>query len=108
MDNPSPRSWDSTNFISLLAEAEPQKAEVCQCILEDAEKGNTNIVISTLTIAEVIKPKGSPVINEEKEKMLADFFLHEYLWVMDVTRVIAERARKLARQYDLKPNDAVH
>ena len=108
MSDPVRRYWDSTNFISLIAEDEPSRADTWQRILEDAEQGNSRIVISALTIAEVIKPKGQPVLSEGAETTISNFFLHDYILVHDLTRAIAEEARKLARQHGLKPNDAVH
>ena len=102
------RYWDSTNFISLIAEDELSRADTCQRILEDAEQGNSQIVISALTIAEIIKPKGQPVLSEDAETTISNFFLHDYILVCDLTRAVAEDARKLARQHGLKPNDAVH
>jgi predicted nucleic acid-binding protein len=102
------RYWDSCNFISLVAEDEPTRAETCQRILEDAEAGDSEIVISSLTIAEVIKPKGYETIPEEIDQKIANFFLHRYILVHDLTRIVAEKARTYARQYGMKPNDAVH
>jgi predicted nucleic acid-binding protein len=108
LSDPIRRYWDSTNFISLIAEDEPARADICQRVLEDAEQGNCRIIISALTIAEVIKPKGQPVLAEDAETTISNFFLHEYISVYDLTRAIAEDARKLARQHGLKPNDAIH
>lgn len=100
--------WDSCNFISLISEDEVNRADICQHILEDAERGAAEIVTSALTIAEVIKPKGSPMFTAEKEQKISEFFLHEYILIYDVTREIAESARKLSRQHGLKPRDAIH
>ena len=65
--------WDSCNFISLISEDEIQRADICQRILEDAEDGSVEIVTSALTIAEVIKPKGSPTFTAQKEHRSARF-----------------------------------
>jgi len=100
--------WDSCNFISLISEDEVERADICQRILEDAEGGAADIVTSALTIAEVIKPKGSPTFTAEKEQKIGEFFLHEYILIYDVTREIAESARKLSRQHGLGPRDAIH
>lgn len=105
---PLRRAWDACNWISLIAEDEPERAETCQRILEDAEAGNCVIIVSALTLAEVIKQKGQPLLPESDEQTIINFFLHEYVIVQDVTRKIAEDARRLARRYGLKPNDAVH
>ncbi len=100
--------WDSCNFISLIAEDEVERADTCQHILDDAENGKVQIVTSTLTIAEVVKPKGSPSFTAEKERLIKTFFLHEYILLYDVTRTIAENARELSRQHGLNPRDAIH
>ena len=100
--------WDPCNFISLVSEDEVNRADICQHILEDAEHGTVEIVTSALTIAEVIKPKGSPTFTADKEQKISEFFLHEYILIYDVTREIAESARELSRQHGLKPRDAIH
>lgn len=100
--------WDSCNFISLISEDEATRADVCQHILEDAENGSVEIVISTLTIAEVIRPKGAVILTIDQEESISSFFLHKYILTYDVTRAIAESARKLSRQHRLKPRDAIH
>ena len=102
------RYWDSCNFISLIAEDEAERAEICQRILEDAEAGRVVIVTSTLTIAEVIRMRGSPMLTEDEEATISNFFLHRYILMYDVTRIIAENARKLAREHGIRPNDAIH
>ena len=102
------RYWDSCNFISLIAEDEADRAEICQHILEDAEAGRLVIITSTLTIAEVIRMRGKPMLTEDEETTIGKFFLHSYILMYDVTRVVAENARQLARRYGLRPNDSVH
>ena len=66
------------------------------------------VITSALTLAEVIKKRGEPVLSESDERTIIRFFEQPYLAVHDVTRAVAERARCLARQYGLKPADAVH
>ena len=102
------RYWDSCNFISLIAEDEADRAEICQRILEDAGAGKLVIVTSTLTIAEVIRMRGKPMLTEDEEATISNFFLHSYILMYDVTRVVAENARQLARRYNLRPNDSIH
>jgi predicted nucleic acid-binding protein len=100
--------WDSCNFISLISEDEAKRADVCERILEDAEKGLVQIVTSALTIAEVVRPKGGPAFTAEKAEKIEAFFYHEYILVYDVTRGVAEDARNLSLRYGLKPRDAIH
>jgi predicted nucleic acid-binding protein len=65
-------------------------------------------VTSTLTLAEVIKSKGQPQLTETDEQRIVRFFEHSYILVHDVTRSVAETARRLAREHGLKPMDAIH
>ena len=102
------RYWDSCNWISLIAEDEVERADICERILEDASTGNTRVITSTLTLAEVIRRRGSPILPESEESTIIRFFEQSYLAVYDVTRTVAERARYLSRAYGLKPPDAIH
>ena len=102
------RYWDSCNSIFLIAEDEADRAEICQRILEDAGAGKLVIVTSTLTIAEVIRMRGKPMLTEDEETTISNFFLHSYILMYGVTRVVAENARQLARRYNLRPNDSIH
>ena len=105
---PIKRYWDSCNWISLIAEDEQRRADTCQRILSDAEAGKCVIVTSTLTLAEVVKVKGQPLLSEEQERIIITFFEHEYIAIHDVTRRVAEYARNLARNHGLKPPDSIH
>ena len=103
------RYWDSTNWISLVAEDEPERADTCQRILEDVSGGAGLIIISALTLAEVIGKRGWPKLDESAEETIARFFENSYVAVHDVTRAIAGGARRLSRRYDIhQPNDAIH
>ncbi len=48
------------------------------------------------------------MLTEDEETTISSFFLHSYILMYDVTRIVAENARKIARQHGLRPNDAVH
>ena len=102
------RYWDSCNWISLIAEDEVERANICQAILDDAASGNTVVITSAFALAEVVKKKGEPALPESDEHTIVRFFEQPYLLVHDVTRVVGERARRLSRTYGLKPPDAVH
>lgn len=102
------RYWDSCNFISMITEDEAERAEICQRILDDGEAGKLVIITSTLTIAEVIHMRGRPMLTDDEETTISNFFLHSYILLHDVTRIVAENARKLARQHGLRPNDSIH
>ena len=102
------RYWDSCNWISLIAEDEVERANMCQRILEDADAGNTVVITSAFTLAEVIKKKGKPLLPESDEHTIVKFFEQPYVLIHDVTRRVAEQARHLSRRYGLRPSDAIH
>ena len=102
------RYWDSCNWISLIAEDEVERADICQRILEDADAGNTVVITSAFTLAEVIKKKGNPILPESDENTIVRFFEQPYVLIHDVTRRVAEQARHLSRRYGLSPADAIH
>ena len=102
------RAWDSCNWISLIAEDEAARADICQRILTDASRGNGVILTSALTLAEVVKGRGQPQLTETQEETIVRFFDHSYILIHDVTRAVAETARGLSRRHGLKPPDAIH
>ena len=102
------RYWDSCNWISLIAEDEEERAAICQQILNDAAQGGCVVLTSALTLAEVVKGRGQPQLTEPEEQTIIRFFEHSYILVADVTRTVAETARRLVREHRLKPPDAIH
>jgi predicted nucleic acid-binding protein len=101
------RYWDSTVFLAwLLPEAHRRKA--CQEVLREAKKGDVRILTSALTLVEVIKLKGNPMLKEDQEKLIHGFFLNSYISVRNVDRFIAEKARVLIWKNSVPPKDAIH
>lgn len=103
------RYWDTVCFLGVLNE-EQDKLSACRAVISAAERGNVRIVTSALTIAEVLWPKGRPlVLPREKAEVVQRFFQHEWIVVRDIDRVVAERARELVWDHDaLRPKDALH
>lgn len=103
------RYWDSDAFLGWLNEDEPEKKKKCRGVIEAAEKGNLEIITSTLTIAEVIYLKGHPKITREKSDKIIAFFKNDYIIPIVLDRDIAEIARELMWNHSaLKPKDASH
>ena len=57
MPIPSRIYWDTSCFVSLLNAREAKRADACRDVLNHAQAGAVQIWTSTLTIAEVIRPK---------------------------------------------------
>jgi len=103
------RYWDSVVFLGWLAE-EPDKVNECRPVIEAAEAGTITLVTSTLTIAEVLWLKGQPqkkLLPQSAHKVEA-FFRHSWIVVREVDRFIAESARDLVWNKNIKPKDAIH
>lgn len=108
MTNPkSRRYWESSIFVALVKGEAGRVGEPSK-ILEDAAKGEVEIVTSAWTLAEVIKRPQEPPLSEEVERKIIDFFENEYIVVINLDRKVAEEARSISRQHGVKPKDAVH
>ena len=101
------RYWDSNAFLGWLAE-EPDKAPRCKPVLEAAESGGLMLVTSALTIAEVLWLKGGQKLPPSRAKQIEAFFRNRWIVVRDVDRFIAEDARQLVWDKNVKPKDAIH
>lgn len=104
----SRRYLDSDIFLGLFNE-EPDKLEACNGVLTAAERGEIEIVVSALTLTEVIRMRGRPRLEQEKEEFIHAFFEHSFIHVVNLDRGLAEDARQLMWDYSaLKPKDSVH
>jgi predicted nucleic acid-binding protein len=103
------RYWDSACFLAYFR-GEEERVTQCEAALKDAEAGKILIVTSALTIAEVLALRGEARLPPDPamKKKVADFFKNEYISVQNVTRKVAELARDLVWDHDIKPKDAIH
>lgn len=99
--------WDSCCFIAIL-NAE-QYAPTCISILNEAKAGDIELVISALTMAETVRPRGapSPLPKKHRTKVL-DFFENDYIRLINFDREIARTSLDLCWEYDLHARDALH
>lgn len=101
------RYWDSWCFIAILNN-EPEGA-TCEGILADARDGKLELIVSALTLLEVIRRKGDPLpISREHEQKIRDFFENDYIIMRNIDRLIAERGRDLCWSNQIRPRDALH
>lgn len=101
------RYWDSNAFLGWLAE-EPDKVDRCRRVIESAETGSVRILTSALTIAEVLWVRGLNRIQADSAARVEAFFRHEWIVVRELDRFIAEDARALVWNHNVKPKDAIH
>ena len=101
------RYWDSNAFLGWLAE-EPDKIDYCRPVIKAAEAGRVRILTSALTIPEVLWIKGRDRIPADSAVRVEAFFRHEWILVRELDRFIAEDARALVWNHNVKPKDAIH
>lgn len=101
------RYWDSNAFLGWLAR-EAHKVTHCRPVIEAAQAGDLVIVTSALTIAEVLWLRGQPRIPAEQARTIEAFFQHRWIVSREVDRFVAERARGLVWDHNVKPKDAIH
>lgn len=99
--------WDSVAFLGLL-NGEPDKAASCEDVWKAGERGLLVIVTSTLTVAEVIYAKGVPKLDPAKRPLVNNFFRAGHIVQKPLTRTIAELARDVVWDSNVRPKDAVH
>ena len=101
--------WDANAFLALInADKSPEEMLGVTCVWTAAEKGQTKIVTSTLTIAEVIYQKGVGKLDKVHRPKINNFFRQAFIVLRPVTRQIAEMARDVVWDNSIKPKDAVH
>ncbi len=105
--SPDRRYCDSAACLAHLMDEEG-RADACQLVLDAAEEGKLEIVVSALTLVEVVKLRGRPPIPSSVAETVRQFFRNRYFLVVDVDRFIAEHARHLFWEHGIKAKDAVH
>lgn len=99
---------DSSVYIAAI-NGEAGRASTAKAILAAADRGDIAVVGSTWVVAEVIRMKGEAApLSLEKEKEIDAILRSEKVTWYEVDFSLAAEARHLARQYGLKPGDAVH
>ena len=101
------RYWDSDVFLGYFKQ-EPDKQAACEGVLEAAYNEHILIVTSALTLAEVIYVKKHPKLPKDKRAEIELFFKSSFISVQNVTRKIAERARDVVWDDNVRPKDAIH
>lgn len=101
------RYWDSSAFIAYFKE-EPGRVDLCQAVIDVAQRGQTRIITSALTLSEVVHIKGYEKLTPDFESDLGAFFEHDFLVLVDLNRAISEFARQLMWRHRLRAYDANH
>ena len=115
MANPTKRVyWDACVWIALIQREKiplpnggtEDRETMSRMVIEAAKNGTLEILTSTFCLVEVCRAPGSKITISDK---LAEFFENDYILLIYLDRMVAERSRELMIAYgDLKPPDAVH
>jgi predicted nucleic acid-binding protein len=115
--SPSRVGWDSCTWIAYIQQEkirDPNRKTVvedrgamCRHVLEAAEKGIVEIVVSALCLVEVLARNRTSGIDDQKVR---DFFDNDYILLVNLDKQVGDLARRLmlAGHAGLKPPDAVH
>lgn len=103
------RLWDSSVIIGALAR-DFEIELVCEEIVRQAERGETEILVSQFAKAECALLQYAS--EEEAERVIADFFARPYVVVLAMDDEVTALARQLVRKYlggcKISPSSAVH
>ena len=106
---PPRRLWDSCVIIDYLA-GRADVAEPCSEIIEQAERGEIEIVVSVIATIEVAYLAGSD--DRDSEARIRELFGRSYIIPAAIDVRVASLARHLVRKYrtspKIKPPDAAH
>lgn len=101
--------WDSDAFLACINDDKlSYEMAGCKNVWTMAKKGLIHIVTSTLTTAEVVHKKGTPKLDPSKRKLVSNFFRQDFISQKPLTREIAELARDVVWDSNIRPKDAVH
>jgi predicted nucleic acid-binding protein len=104
--------WDACTFLGLI-NREPGKVDATTEVWREAERGETSIITSTFTLAEVFKAKcegkQKPFPEADDAKVL-QLLTQKWVTTIVVDQRIATAARRLLRRHPecKKPTDAIH
>ena len=103
------RLWDSSVIIGALAR-DFEIELVCEEIVRQAERGETEILVSQFAKAECAYLRTRPY--DHGERLIAEFFARPYIVGVALDNEVAALSRHLVRKYldisKLRPPDAVH
>lgn len=99
--------WDSCVFIDALQHT-AGRYDILREIVESAKRGETRIVTSAFSIAEVISLSSDRPVSAADAKKIKEFFENDYIKLRNVDRPTIELAADIGRQNIIKPPDALH
>lgn len=107
-NNPLIQYWDSDVLIHAIQRTPEHIAEI-EPLINEAESGNLQILLSTFSLMEVYKDlDGENAMSKDDDELIVSFFENPFFIFKDLTYPIALSARQISREFGVKPKDAVH
>lgn len=115
--SPSQVAWDSCTWIAHIQGERilgpdgktvvEERGAMCRPVLDAAERGVIEIVVSTIALVEVLARNRTSSIDDQRVR---DFFDNDYILLVNVDKHLGDFARRLmlAGHGGLKPPDAIH
>ena len=105
--------WDACLWIELITQANPDRVERLNYVIDPAEKRKVEIWTSAFTLAEVWKRKCDGVqvgLAEKDDRRFENFIGKETITKVQVDTDVGTLARRLLRKFPGlgKPQDAIH
>lgn len=105
----SRRLWDSSVVIGYLA-GDQRLNPACSQIIRQAERRETEILVSQMAIAETAYLRGQS--DGDSERLIREFFTRDYIVPVSVDGPVSTVAQNLVRKYrnspSIKAPDAIH
>jgi predicted nucleic acid-binding protein len=115
--SPSRVAWDACTWIAHIQRERivgpdgktviEDRGAMCRPVLDAAERGVIEIVVSAIALVEVLARNRTSEIDDQR---IRDFFDNDYILLVNVDKHLGEFARRLmlAGHPGLKPPDAIH
>jgi predicted nucleic acid-binding protein len=115
--SPSRVAWDSCTWIAYIQRERilgpdgktviEDRGAMCPPVLDAAERGVIEIVVSAIALVEVLARNRTGGIDDQRVR---DFFDNDYILLVNVDKHLGDFARRLmlAGHPGLKPPDAIH
>ena len=100
--------WDACCILSILND-EHERADTCKAIIDEAKAGDIQLVISPLTMAETVRPKGSSKpLPKDMRETISDFLENDFFVFANFSRQVAMVSLGLCWDFSLHARDAMH
>jgi predicted nucleic acid-binding protein len=100
-------AFDTCVFIDFLRRT-PDRYPACRHACDEAVAGRLTIVTASVTVAEMGKPAGGLVLDEEQTKTILGLLDQDYVLISSADFDASRLAHRICRRHGVKPMDGIH